>query len=70
MSSNKADKWGVAINSELSSLKDNDTFEIVPASRVSAGAKVLDSRWVLTEKIGADGAIKEKAAGRSRGSTA
>lgn len=61
MKGERAGKWSVAIQTELTSLIDNKTFETVPATSVPHGAKVLDSRWVLTEKTDDSGAKREKA---------
>ena len=56
--SNEASKWLVAMNDEITSLKDNDTFELVPSA---PDMKVLGGRWVYAVKYGPDNSEHFKA---------
>jgi hypothetical protein len=40
-------QWAAAIASELQSLRENETFEVVHKSTLPPGAKVLAYRWVF-----------------------
>ena len=53
-----ADQWQLAMESEMSSMKDNDVFEVVPLPK---GKKVVGSRWVFSIKDNPDGAVIHKA---------
>src|SRR6202008_3003971 len=44
--------WEEAINQELKSLKNNDTWTIVP--EVPAGCKPIGCRWVFKKKLNTD----------------
>ena len=56
MSLPQAARWKAATEKEIASLKKHDVYELVPASSVPAGQKVIGSRWV--NKIKADGLFK------------
>ena len=38
------------MNKELASLKENDVYDLIPRTTVSAGCKVFGSRWVFKVK--------------------
>ena len=58
ISSPESGKWKIAMDEELNSLWDNDTFELtsLPEGRTSVGGK-----WVYTIKLGPNGEEKYKA---------
>ena len=43
-------QWTAAMNKELASLKENDVYDLIPRTFVSAGCKVIGSRWVFKVK--------------------
>ena len=51
-------RWKAAADNETNSLKKHGVYELVPASSVPAGQKVVDSRWV--NKIKADDLFKSR----------
>ncbi|GBM92235.1 Retrovirus-related Pol polyprotein from transposon TNT 1-94 [Araneus ventricosus] len=54
VASNAADKWKQAMNEEMNSLKENETWDLV---ELPQGKKVLTNRWVLLVKTKGDGYI-------------
>ena len=48
--------WKAAFDKEVASLKENNVFTLVPATAVSAGHKIIGSRWVY--KVKADKSYK------------
>jgi transposase InsO family protein len=66
MSSTERHSWQQAVEKEISSLRDNGTFEYVPKA-AAQGARILHSRWVFTKKLEADGSIRFKARLVARG---
>ena len=56
MSLPQATRWKAAADKEIASLKKHVVYEMVPASSVPAGLKVVGSRWV--NKIKADDLFK------------
>ena len=64
--SNEARKAIVAMNDEITSLKDNDTFELVPSA---LDVKVLSGRWVYAVKYGPDNSEHFKARYVAKGYT-
>jgi Reverse transcriptase (RNA-dependent DNA polymerase)/Integrase core domain/GAG-pre-integrase domain len=59
LASNDWKKWEKAIESELKSIRDNDTWELV---RLPVGRKAIGSKWVF--KIKADGRFKARLCAR------
>lgn len=53
-----SDEWINAINSELTSLKNNNTWEEIPRPN---GIKTVGSKWILRTKLMPDGSTKRKA---------
>eukprot|EP00752_Nemacystus_decipiens_P006651 g5979.t1 len=43
-------QWTAAMNKELTSLKENNVYDLIPRKRVPAGCKVIGSRWVFKVK--------------------
>ena len=58
MSLPQAVRWTAAAVKEIASLKKHGVYELVPASFVSAGQKVVGSRWV--NKIKTDDLFKTR----------
>ena len=58
MSLPQATRWKAAADKEIPSLKKHGVYELVPASSVPAGQKVVGSRWV--KKIKADDRFKSR----------
>ena len=58
MSLPQAARWKAAADKEITCLKEHGVYELVPASSVLAGQKVVDSRWV--NKIKADDLFKSR----------
>ena len=54
----QAARWKVAADKEIANLKKHGVYELVPASSVPAGQKVVGSRWV--NKIKADDFFKSR----------
>jgi len=54
MASPESDQWHAAMQEEIKSLLDNDTWELVP---LTAGRKAIQTRWVYKVKLNADGSI-------------
>lgn len=52
------DQWTIAIRSELASLEENETWELVERPK---GVKIIGTRWVLRKKEKPDGSIRFKA---------
>ena len=55
MASEDAPRWTAAMNTEISALLENKTWELVPRR---PSMKVLKNRWVLRIKYNADGSIE------------
>ena len=55
MKSPNKEKWEDAMKDELKSLQKNDVWELV---ELPNGRKIMGSKWVYKEKIGADGSIE------------
>lgn len=58
INSPQKEKWIQAMNRELQSLKENDTWEI---SNMPKGATLLGTKWVYKQKINEQGKSKFKA---------
>jgi hypothetical protein len=58
MSSVDSAQWKKAIDDEISSIKENDTFTYVKRSDLPAGANIMDYRWVFKVKLNAAGKIE------------
>lgn len=56
-----AQAWMEAIRNELQSLKDNGTFEVMNGA-VSAGRKLLSSRYVLRNRLDRFGKLARRKA--------
>src|SRR5665213_3374868 len=52
-----ASSWQQAIESELKSLKDNDTWSIIPHHLVPDGRQLIGCKWVFKRKLNSDGSI-------------
>lgn len=50
--------WKAAIEDELKSLDENETWELIPKSELPANKKCVNSRWVLKVKYHANGNIE------------
>jgi hypothetical protein len=57
LSSADKDEWLKAINSELSSLEENETWIKVPRSSLSPSTRILPSKFVLKVKHKPDGSV-------------
>lgn len=67
MQSVNRDEWKNAMDDEMKSLADNNTWELVS---IPEGRKVIDNRWVYRVKLTTDGAVdKFKARLVARGFT-
>ena len=58
MSSQEAPQWKQAMDKEMASLKENNSYEEVP---LPAGANLIGSRWVYAVKLELDGQEHHKA---------
>ena len=58
MSIPQAARWKAVKDKEIASHKKHDVYELVPASYVPAGQKMVGSRWV--NKIKADDRFKSR----------
>ncbi|GBN11683.1 Retrovirus-related Pol polyprotein from transposon TNT 1-94 [Araneus ventricosus] len=54
MASNDADKWKQAMDEEMNSLQENETWDLV---ELPQGNKVITYHWVLRIKTKSDGSI-------------
>jgi len=52
-----ASLWRQAIESELKSLKDNDTWSIIPHQLIPDGRQPIGCKWVFKRKLNSDGSI-------------
>ena len=66
VNSEQSADWKHAMDDEYQSLKDNDTFDLVP---LPEGKKVVGGRWVFAIKEGADGEEHHKARYVAKGFT-
>ena len=48
------EKWEVAMNTEMESLKENDVWDLVEPP---VGQKIVGCKWVYKVKTGADGSV-------------
>ena len=55
IASPEAHKWQKAMKDEMSSLEDNNTYELVP---VPQDRTVVGGRWVYAVKLGPEGFVK------------
>lgn len=60
MSSPDCELWEEAIRSELDSLQEMGTWELVPKSSVPTKNKIIKSRWIHKRKVEVDGTFKYK----------
>ena len=60
------DKWIPSIESELKSLDDNGTWELVIAPQ---DTKLVSTKWIFRKKINPDGSIRYKSRLVARGFT-
>ena len=58
MSLPQAARWKAVAGKEIASFKKHGVYELVPASSVPSGQKVVGSRWV--NKIKADDLFKSR----------
>jgi hypothetical protein len=58
VSSSQSEQWHKAMDEEMKSLKDNDTYDLVPPVE---GRSVVGGRWVYAVKLGPDNEEKFKA---------
>ena len=49
------ERWRVAMNSEMTSLRENDVWDLV---ELTHGRKAIGSKWVFKKKMGADGTVE------------
>ena len=66
MRDDQSTQWTAAVKSEVESLTNNGTFELVPEA-LANGHKVLSSRWIFAKKPEADGSTRFKARLVARG---
>ena len=64
LKSSEYQKWAPAVESELNSLRERKTWNIVERPD---GHKIIDSRWIFRKKINPDGSIRHKARLVARG---
>ena len=58
MKSDEKEEWSVAMNSEIDSMNENDTYDVVP---LPEGKKAVKGRWVYALKQDPSGNIVHKA---------
>jgi hypothetical protein len=58
MQSNEQKQWMKAMNEELASLKENETWEL---ANMPINAKVIQNRWVMRTKMSCDASARFKA---------
>ena len=60
LESPESELWESAIRSELQSLQEMGTWDLVPKSSLPPNSKVIKSRWVHKRKIEPDGSLRYK----------
>jgi hypothetical protein len=54
LSGNDCDKWRIAMQDEMDSMKENEVFDLVP---LPSNAKPIKSKWVFSYKLDTEGSV-------------
>jgi hypothetical protein len=52
-------KWKKAMNTQIQTLKESETWEEIEKNKVPASAQILSGRWVFSEKDSEDGKVQK-----------